>query len=298
MFRTLGMVVAVGLLAGQVGAQETYTIKIKKGAQGESALVKKEQKSTQQVKITDNNQQVLKEQDEKKSGVLIYRETIVERKPGQRPTRLKRQYEKATLTKDGETTTLPYQGKTVLIEQKDGKYTFRIEGGVELTGADAKELNDEFNKKKGLDEAVLEKILLPGKAVKVGESWKVDPNVIAKGMEAEGNLELIPEKTTVTGTLKKAYKKDGRQYGVIVFKLDLAPKAFAGEGQKITVQPGAKMLMEIIMDTCIDGTCSDGSGTMLVEVSARALLPDADNPMFTLTLNVTGQEDYQNKEVK
>jgi hypothetical protein len=299
MIRSLSLLAVVGLLAGPaaVQAQETYTIKIKKSAQGETTLAEKKEHSTEQVKIADNNGNVLKEEDKKHSQHFAFKETILEKKAGAtRPTRIKRHYDTATVTENGDKKTLPYQGKTVLIEKKGARYTFKIEGGEELTGDDAKQLSDEFNKKGKLDEETFEKMFLPGKAIKVGESWKIDPQLIAKGLQEEGKMELDAAKTKATGTLTKAYKKDGKQFGVIVLKVDVTPKAFGEGGKNVALQPGAKMTIEFTVDTCIDGTSATGEGTFTVAVVAEAVLPDANNPMFRLNVNVKAGGTYKNVE--
>ncbi|HYT92017.1 MAG TPA: hypothetical protein VEL76_25100 [Gemmataceae bacterium] len=299
MIRSLRLIAVVGLLAGPVAvqAQEAFTIKIKKAAEGETTRAEKKEQGTEQTKIADNNGNLLKEEAKKHSKHAVYKETVLEKKASQpRPVRLKRQYETATVTENGEKKTLPYQGKTVLIEKKGERYTFKIEGGEELTGEDAKLLNEEFNKKGKFDEDTFEKLFLPGKAVKVGETWKLDTQVIVKALREEGKMELDADKLKATGSLTKAYKKDGKQFGVIVLRIEVAPKAFGDGGMIIPLQPGAKLSIEATVDTCIDGTSSTGTGTFNLAIAAEALLPDANNPMFRLNVNVKAGGTYQNTE--
>src|SRR4051794_23339335 len=150
MLRSLGWVAAFALLTASAGAQDdkAYSIKFRKPADGETSLVQKSEKGDEDLKIADNNGNPLKDEAKKTEKTFVYRETVLARKGTARPTRLKRAYQKAELTANGETKALPYQGKTLLIEKKDGKYAFHIEGGDELTGDDAKHLDEEFNKKK------------------------------------------------------------------------------------------------------------------------------------------------------
>jgi hypothetical protein len=298
MLRILSVVAVLGLVTGPAWGQDgkAYTIKIKKLAQGESELVEKMEKSTQEVKIEDNNNNLLKEQTEKKADVSVYKQTILERKGDQRATRLTRKYEKATITKDGETTKLPYEGKTVLIEKKGDRYVFRIEGDEELTGEAAKELDKEFNKKGELDEKALEKLLLPGKAVKVGEEWKLDVATISKAFQGEGQLELLPEKTKGTGKLLRAYRKRERQFGVLSLRLDLALKSVTQGGNKIVLQPNSKLTMEFTIDACIDGSSATASGNWRVSGNIEALLPSPDQPMARLRVTISGDGSGKNVE--
>jgi hypothetical protein len=292
MIRILCVAVVFGLVAGPAwgqGDDKAYTIKIKRSAQGSTARVQDDEQTTQTVKVTDLNNNLLKEQVEKKAKDYVYVETTLERQGKQKATKLKRKYEKAVVTRDGKTTTLPYQGKTVLIEKKGGKYEFRVEGDEELTGAAAEELNKEFNKKGKLNDEMLEKLLLPGKAVKVGETWKVDAGQIEKALGEGAEMEFTPGKTKATGKLLKAYKKDGRQYGVIRLHLRLAPKSVTGDGIKVALQPNSYVTIEVTMDGCIDGSSTNYTATFGADGNMQALMPSPDNPMARLEVIISGK---------
>jgi hypothetical protein len=171
MLRILSTVAAVGLLAGSVraGDQQTYTIKLKKPGEGTVERVETTEATDTKIKVTDAKGNVVEDKDQKSGYRYVYTLTVLEKKAGaKKPTRLKRKYDKAREIAGGKTTTLPYEGKTVLIEKKEDKYTFRIEGGEELTGKDAKYLDSEFNKKGQSDDA-MQRVMLPKKAVKLNE---------------------------------------------------------------------------------------------------------------------------------
>ncbi|MCC6419973.1 MAG: hypothetical protein IT429_17190 [Gemmataceae bacterium] len=297
MKRVLGLVAAVGLLAGSAHGQETYTIKIKEDyARGEKSRQVTTEKGTFDFKITDNKDNVLKEQKEESGKDFAFNQLIVDAKPGMdRPLKVERTYDKARVNEKGEKRTLPYEGKTVVIEKKGEKYEFRIKGGQELTGADAKALDEEFNKKGKLGGRELEKMFLPGKAVKVGETWKLDPAVLGKIFQEDTKMDLDQAKTTASGKLVKAYKKGDRQFGVLEFRLQMVPKAIR-EPAPVRFQPGAKMDFVMTLDVCIDGTSRNGNGTFQVTIGAAALLPDPDQPMFTLHLKGSGGGTYQHSD--
>src|SRR5262249_15115622 len=120
-----------------------------------------------------------KEEKKDKVTVRAYRETVLEKAEGKKATKLRREYEKARVKEKGKERTLPYEGKTVLIEKKGDKYEFEIEGGKPLTGKDAEELEKEFNEHT-IDAAKLDKLMLPPKPVAVGESWKIDAAAVVK----------------------------------------------------------------------------------------------------------------------
>jgi hypothetical protein len=288
MIRNLGVVAVCGLLAGQVlGAGEpTYTIKIKKSAAGLTERVDKTEQSTEHFKIVDNNGNDLKEETKKTGHHYVYRQTVLEKKAGDaKPTRLKRQYEKATVTEGGATTKLRYEGKMVLIEKKGDRYIFRLEGDEELTGEDAKQLDKEFNKKTDLNEAELEKLVLPPGPVKVNGSWKVDPAPLTKILEG---MELNLDKTTVTAKLTRVYRKDRRQFGVIVLQLNLVPKGMSKDGMTLAFQPNSRIMMQVTIDGCIDGSSTTATMSFTGDMAIEALLPSPDQPMFRLSANSKG----------
>src|SRR5690242_21842617 len=113
--RILSLAALVALLAGPVagGGGEGYTIKVKKPRAGQTEMVDSQESTDEQVKIADNNGNVLKESAEKKGHHYVYKQTILEVKGDKdKPTRLKRQYQKATTTEGGEAKKLSYEGKT------------------------------------------------------------------------------------------------------------------------------------------------------------------------------------------
>ncbi len=300
MLRILSMVAVVGLLTGpaRAGDQQTYKIKVKKSTEGTVERVEKGEDSTTTVKITDNQGKLVKEEGGKDGHRYVYTETILERKElAKKATRLKRLYEKASVTDKGETTKLPYEGKTVLIEKKGEKYVFRIEGGEELTGDDAKYLDKEFNKRSNVDSEQLEQLLLPRKAVKVDEEWMVDPAALAKTFREMGYL-LDPEKTTAAGKLTRAYKKDGRQFGVLVYRLRLGVKSMGEKGKLLAMQPGSMMTLDLTIDACIDGSSTTGNVTTAGGMQVEALLPSPDQPMFRMSVNVKGKTTGKTVEQK
>jgi hypothetical protein len=273
-----------------VRAEETYTIKVKESAKGDRAQLESEETEQSHVKVLDADGKRIEEKDEKKTTVLKYRQTILELPdPKKRPTRLRRQYDKAQLTTtDRDPQTLPYEGKAVLVEKKAGKYRFRIEGGDELTGKDAELLDKEFNKEKD-DKSELENLLLPKKAVRLNEAWKIDPEglkALGKGDEEELPVDL--NKAAGTGKLVRAYQKDGHQFGVIEFRIDLPLKGVVGK-EKMSLASGAKMTLQIKLDSCIDGQLSDTTADFSAKLDLTGTVkgPGGDEYKVMLKVNAT-----------
>ena len=276
-----------------LNAQDTYTIKVKVGGKGVTTLVTKEESDENRSVITLADGKVIKQTDAKKK-LTNYRQEILEQEVGQWPTKVRRVYEKALVTKpDGKTIVKerPFHGKALLIATNDGKPTFQIEGGAELAGKDVPDLVKEFSKKG--DPAKEWQLLVPAKPVAVGESWKLDKKGIKKllGAEDEDKIFIADfDKATATGKLVKAYKKDGRQFGIVQYEV-MVPLAKVGE---LEFKAGAKVTAKLTADVCIDGSADTG-----VMRGTFQMKGEAAGPMGILVqMDVSGSATESTQELK
>jgi hypothetical protein len=289
MGRTLGLTALVAVLVSAAAAQtqQGYAIKVRKPAAGETFQVEKQEQRSSLLKVADLQGKVVEEKEQKEAEFAVFRETILERPADAlRATRLQRHYEKATRTVGDKTTTLPYQGKTVLIEKKDGKYAFRVEGGAELTGADAALLEREFNRKKE-EKADFQQLVLPAKPVPVDGTWTMNMGPIIKEVQAQSGMELLPDKTRGSGKLLRVYKEGGHQFGVFDMNLEYAIKSLQAEGGKrAPLQPGAKLVMRFQVDGCIDGGVSSGVTKTTTQMDATTLVPSPEQAKASLSMTI------------
>lgn len=280
-------ILAAGLVAGAAGAaDEPITIKLKKAGKGD---VVKETKTEEVTNVADVTAMGQKNTTEEKAGSkLVYTDEIVEKgEKDSKPTKLKRTYETADVTKKGEKVDVGLKGKTVVIEKGKDKYTFKADGG-ELK-ADATELLDkEFNKK---DEPDMEELMMPKKAVKVGDTWQVDAKAVEKMFGDE--LAVDKDKVKVTGKLVKVYDKDKAKYGVIDFTIDLPVASVNVMGQPLQTTDGSKLTVTISLDGCIDGSVYGGtsSGKMEGNVGLKV-------PMAEVALKMSGTMSSKSEAVK
>ncbi len=183
-----------------------------------------------------------------------------------RPTKLNRTFEKAVVAKDGQKLNLRVEGKTVLIEKTGEKYSFTLNGKA-VTGDTLRILEDEFNRS-GRGE--VRDIMFPKKPIKPGESWKVDGKELVKTFGEQGPT-FAEGGIQAQGRLVKAYKKDGKQFGVIEFDF-AAPLTGLGPKNPVTVKDG-KMTMKLSGDGCLDGTVATGKSTtnMTLELTGETM---------------------------
>jgi hypothetical protein len=100
--------------------------------------------------------------------------------------------------------------------------------------------------------------MFPPKPVKPGESWKINAADMIKTI-GESGPTFDKDKLTATGTLVKAYKKDGKQFGVIEFNLETPVTGF-GAKNPLKLSEG-KMTLKLVGDGCIDGSTATGKAT-------------------------------------
>jgi len=243
------------LATAQGNADDTYTIKIKKEAKGDKGQLDEKSSQKTTLKVEDSQGNIVQDKTETVVEKYSYQETILEQPEGKtKPTQLRRSYEVAEANKGDKKRTLPYQGKTVLIEKKEDRYQFRIEGGEEIIGKDAEFLEKEFDPKKDND-LDFTKIILPKKPVRVQESWDIETQVLVQDLEKTTGLEVDSGKSKVIGKLVKAYKHDGRQFGVIQLHLEFPLINLKIGDQVVSLDPGAIMEADATFDGCIDGRC-------------------------------------------
>jgi hypothetical protein len=250
----------MGLIVGATRADETYTIKPRKSGKGDSAQVAVQENAKKNDKLLSLDGTLIKEESKKTSKTLKYKETILEQPKGQdRPTKLQRAYEKAEIKEDDTTRKLPYDGKTVLIEKKGNKYHFQIVGGMELEGDEANDFDQEFNQGRA-DGHDFQMVLLPSKPVAVGASWKIDARKVVKELNKGHKGETLVvdfAKAVATGKLVSAFKKDGKQFGVIQYHLELPITELGTTDNRFQLDAGAKMVLNLREEGCIDGSVDD-----------------------------------------
>jgi hypothetical protein len=260
---------SIGAVAGQDGP---ITIKLKKPGPGDVTTEKKTETSKTKISFGGMGK------DEEAEGRFEFTDEVVQRpEKSPKPTELKRTYKTAEMSKDGMKEDLGLVGKTVLIKKDGDKYAFTVDGKP-VGGKAAEILAKEFSGKKSTDETDF----LPGKPVKVGETWKVDVAKAAADL-AEGGMVIDEKASKADGKLVKVYDKDGAKFGVIEVKMDLSvTKIKPPVGDEIPLKDGSKVAIDLTIDACIDGTKTTGGGKMAMkgalagEVMGSALKFDLD----------------------
>jgi hypothetical protein len=254
MARQLWVAVLVLLGDGLARADDPVPINIKDRGKGETVQVEQTDTTVFGSKLVDHDGKTVQEQMVKVVFTYVYRETYLARQQNKPATRIRREYEKAQATCDGVTDDLPFHGKTVIIEQKDGKYYFSLEDGKDVTEEKDVDftLGKEFNSPNLERRYRLAKEVLPGKPASLNESWAIDVKSIIAA-RAESGTNYDEDKAAGTGTLSKVYSKDGKKFGTLHLHITAPVKSFGYWPTTIAAQDGSKREVEEDVDICIDG---------------------------------------------
>jgi hypothetical protein len=285
MRRTLAILV-VGLAAVTLRADDgPVTIKVRQSGPGDKVKETKTETTTQKVAATVMGMDMTKE--EQSTSRFVYTEEVVSKPAGaKRATKLRRVYEKAEVTKNGEKQNVGLDGKTVVVEKAGDGYTITVDGN-EPAGLAAELLQKEFRKEK----QVTEEDLLPRQPVKVGGTWKIDLDKFAK--DAEGELDIDAAKSTGTGKLVKVYDKGGKKFGVMEITFDLVVTKAGGGGQEVELKAGSKMKLVAVMDACIDGSSADGTGKITTTGDLAGSVMGIDLKITLSSVKGTTSEDVK-----
>jgi hypothetical protein len=279
-------ILVVGLMAATLRADDgTVTIKIKQAGPGDKVKETKSETVTNKVSFTVMGMDMVKE--DKVVTKFVYVDEVITKPTGAKmATKLKRSYETAEMSKNGEKQDLDLAGKTVTIEKGDSGYAITVDG-KELTGPAADLLKKEFRKDKSLDD----EDLLPKEPIKVGGTWKIDVGLVAK--DASGELDIDVAKSSATGKLVKVYDKGGHKYGVMELTMDLTLNKIGGEGQTVELKPDSKMKFTATIDGCIDGSTAEVAGKITVKGGFTGTTMGID-----LKFDLLSDKDNKGEEVK
>jgi hypothetical protein len=287
-------IAALTFLPVAIRAQEKYTVKLKEVGVGQTLHAESKEVTTSTTQtMGEKDKTPGKPSEEKSRRDLVFTETVLERPVGQKmPTKIKRVYDKATLTTTGDAKPQSYHGKTVLIEKKQGGYEFRLEGGEVFKDA---ALDNEFN---GGQQESHKRMFLPPQAVAVGDTWKVDTTPLLHGFQKDEKVTV--KRAEGTGKLVKVYAKDGHQFGVIEttialeFMVDVKQVDPKTKGSLSATQ---KLTMKVTFDGCIDGKLAQGRVQSSTDYVSTSLYRAADQPAITIitTGTTTGEDSWKEK---
>ncbi|MFO0852616.1 MAG: hypothetical protein U0871_29250 [Gemmataceae bacterium] len=270
--RSLLLAAAFGLFAGPALADDKpVEIKFKPSKAGDKTRETVDEKTTTTVTAAVGGQ----EQTEKVESLekLEYTEEVIEYpadpKDKKGAVKLKRSYTEADAVEGDEKEGLGLAGKTVVITGKDGKYEYALDGGGDVTEAAKKHFDEEFR-----DNSVSDDDILPGKPVKIGDTWAIDVKKLL-GSLPDG-MTADAAGSSAGGKLTKVYQKDGKTFGVFEVTMELVLTKFKQEDEETALKAGSKLTIETTYDGCIDGTSHEMTAKQVTKGELRPDVPEAE----------------------
>jgi hypothetical protein len=199
----------------------------------------------------------------------VYRETVLERDPGGQVKRFRRQCDAATLQLNKKENLLPFHGRAFTVER--GPQGCRVQFEGQPPPADfVRQLEEGFGRKKDVNPL---EGMLPGKAVKVGETWLFDPRPLLEAWPKPVQVRTDLAKASGTGKLGKVYQRDGRRFGVLEFRVEVPVVGVDYGPRPASLEPGARLAFSLSADACIDGTASTFALRMQDELRVQVRIP-------------------------
>jgi hypothetical protein len=253
---------ALLVLPAAASAQPSYRITLKEPDNGTAALYRKLMRFRMAVTVARDRTGARFLSDEQALDI-VYLETLLEKPTGANPPKkLQRRYLRGERTTKGGPQPLSLVGQTLLIDKPDGYYRFRTADGKTLDrpsantlaeAASANALYEEFHGELPRLPRLGAAWLLPKIAVKVGESWSIDPGDFVGSLFGTKMMKLEPGQASGKGRLLRAYQTDGRQHGVLEFRIEVPIKSF--DLVPLRDAPKAnKLVFRMVVDACIDGS--------------------------------------------
>jgi hypothetical protein len=254
-------------------AQDSYTIKLKLDMDvGKSVDYRSSSTGTGSIKFFDLDGKLLLEST-RESEETTYRLTVLERDKAGKATRFIRVYDKANELEDGKAKTFSYAGRTLYFEKVGDKFRIGVVGAPPLDAKDIAQLHKKLDKKS--DSEPLLRHLSPGKPVKVGDSWSVPVKPVAEAMD---DMPADVEKSKITATLVKVYKKGKSQFATFEIKMNMV---LAGkidkDGESMAFDKPGTLTADMMVDAAIDGSTTERKEGGTIAIRGEAMMTTAGN---------------------
>ncbi|QJW98959.1 hypothetical protein [Frigoriglobus tundricola] len=240
-------------------APAAFTIKLREEQKGDQIAVVKTASNTESLKVNGGADPFARSQNA--ADHFEYTETVVDRPPGaDRATRATRAYKRAERSENGAPAApMSYVNKTVLIEKRDARYSYTV-NGAPLPEPETRKFRKLYERKDQLKN----EDFLPGRPVRVNEKWHYDHPVMKK-LGADFEMPIDVAKCSGGGRLSKTYSRNGQQWGTIEIRADLVlDGALVPEGATEALAVSGTITLTLTLDTAIDGSAHDGIVKMKV----------------------------------
>ncbi len=292
---------ALLLAAPATWAEEAYVIKIKpEWKAGRRTQFTETFTENSRTVLTDGTGKAVEDTTLSIEKSAVVEETIVALKAGtKRPEKILMKFDKLKFKRNGEAVDHGLDGKTVVAELQGDDFALSIEGGGKLNDEANHLLKEELRDEYLDEEYDFDRLYLPAKPVRVGETWSCDIQALAKVIEKQEGFKIDVAKAKGTGKLVKVSKKDGHTFGELEITVDLPVRQFADlDGDEVKPHEGSKSKMLYSYAGCIDGSVDEGVMTITAEETIKYDMQKMKGTTFQLSnkgKSVTERKELANK---
>lgn len=287
MSRRLLLAVFFLFLVQSARADDAHSIKMKVSSEGDTILVERTATQATRSQILNADGKVYSDDRTTIKENFLYKETILAKEAGKAVTKVRREYEKALLTRGDKTVPLSFHGKTLIIE-KEGDKSHVFDGDKELADKDVLFLDEGFNRG-AKDIRDFEKFFIPADPVKVDEAYRLDMPPLIQALVLTGigaKMEVEVTKAEGTGRLVKAYTRDNRPFGRFAVQFSVPVTTMVTRKAKYPALEGSKLTSDVDLDLLIDGSSVNRTTKMAVklDISAMSPAPEGGNAKFIVSI--------------
>jgi hypothetical protein len=233
-------------------AQDSYTLKLPAAAKGDVNRVAFSMRQSFGLIKLDVFGNEIRNDNNDATSALTYVDTILDQAGGQ-TTRFRRQFERAVQTVNGcQPIPMLCDGKTVLVEVKDGKTQATWEGGEMVPDSFAHQMELILKGSRDSFASFCKVDPLPSLPVKVGETWTVNIAKLVNDCEAKHGCEI--KGASGSATLQKVEKRGASLFAVMSVKVQVPLTCIVQGDKRISLNDGCGMTWESTYDFCVDGT--------------------------------------------
>jgi hypothetical protein len=291
MFKMLTLIVAlvvtglVALSAATFAQEPAYTIKTKDFAAPGKSVEMTNRTTTRMSMTLALGGQALKEEKKVEVEDMEITEKVLEG-GDKSPKKYTQFYTKALKGIDGAPTKQSYAGKTIVYELKGGSYQVTAESG-DVDAADLEQFAKKANKPK------VGQKLYPKKAVQVGETWTITPEILLEEIGGPTVDDVDIAKLRGQGKLLKAYKKEDQQWGTIEITGLLPIKKFGA----LVLDKTIDMKFSATADLPIDGSSTAGQVKGTISMQGKTTITQ-NKQTFTLDIAISGDVHVEHTSEK
>jgi predicted Zn finger-like uncharacterized protein len=260
---------------------------------GSSAVISKSQKMTMVMTLRDDAGNVLKQVNQDQTEEEEFTLTVLEA-GAKWPKKFKQAYKTANETQGARVVPQPYQGRTVVFEDRGGRLHASSEGKPALP----RPVLDSLSMKttQTLLGAQLENMAWPER-LRVGETKTLSPQAFVKqfALGAGGQIDIDEPQCRANAKLKDVATRNGKQFGVMDVNVTIVVRRIPPE---MRFEPPATFDMTMNLDVVIDGSSTQGTMTGAGSLKGVAKMNQFGKQLSVdMTINVTMSETHSAETV-